>query len=527
MEPAVSKAPSTSPASIPASTLDSHCTNAPDMFRPPVNRAMRLLDRSFFQKTVPLAAARVFELKELNNISKRLLKSKDLLVEQRIIPARVLESDRTEPYPWMSEKKQKGDKRCLLLRHGIKVDDKSTWSPTLQDLVDARSIELHPFPLKLDYSYWQYGDIIAAILPEKEMEEPPVGYSQVGHVAHFNFRNHVLPYRYLVGEILIDKANNIRSVINKVDDVGSTNQFRTFEYELLAGDPDMNVIVHEQKCEFAFDFAKVYWNPRLGTEHERMVRKLKQGEAVCDVMAGVGPFAMPAGKKKVFVRANDLNPHGYRQMQYIIERNKVEDFVKGYNMDGREFIKKATKSLYTEKRAEVVVTMKQKLPLTQQQQQHQQQKEQKQQSRKSKDGDRSPSPPSRRMLFKTTTLTCPRTFDHYIMNLPASAIEFLDAFIGLYAGEQSLFQPTTDRKLPLIHVYCFSTNSADISIDHRDICERVSERLGFTITPEDIGSEERELEIHGVRLVSPSKRMFCASFRLPAEVAFKEVQEEE
>ena len=32
-----------------------------DMFRPPINRAMRVLDRSLFQKKVPLSAARVFD----------------------------------------------------------------------------------------------------------------------------------------------------------------------------------------------------------------------------------------------------------------------------------------------------------------------------------------------------------------------------------------------------------------------------------------------------------------------------------
>ena len=32
-----------------------------DMFRPPVNRAMRVLDRSSFQKRVPLSAAKVYD----------------------------------------------------------------------------------------------------------------------------------------------------------------------------------------------------------------------------------------------------------------------------------------------------------------------------------------------------------------------------------------------------------------------------------------------------------------------------------
>ena len=35
------------------------------MFGPPVNRAMRILDRSFFRKKIPLAAARVFDKKAI------------------------------------------------------------------------------------------------------------------------------------------------------------------------------------------------------------------------------------------------------------------------------------------------------------------------------------------------------------------------------------------------------------------------------------------------------------------------------
>ena len=37
-----------------------------DMFRPPVNHAMRVLDRTFFQKRVPLTAARVLDNKQIS-----------------------------------------------------------------------------------------------------------------------------------------------------------------------------------------------------------------------------------------------------------------------------------------------------------------------------------------------------------------------------------------------------------------------------------------------------------------------------
>ena len=112
-------------------------------------------------------------------------------------------------------------------------------------------------------------------------------------------------------------------MINKIDDVGSDSVFRTFNLEILAGKPDLKVEVKQDDCIFRFDYSKVYWNTRLNTEHHRLVNLFKEGEAVCDVMAGVGPFAVPAGKRRVFVRANDLNPHSYACLQEAITRNKV------------------------------------------------------------------------------------------------------------------------------------------------------------------------------------------------------------
>lgn len=121
----------------------------------------------------------------------------------------------------------------------------------------------------------------------------------------------------------MDKSSTIRTVINKTNDVGTESEYRTFSYELLVGDPDMNVEIQSENCTFTFDYSKVYWNPRLNTEHRRLVAQFQPGEAVCDLTAGVGPFAVPAGKKNVFVWANDLNPDSYSSLQAAIQTNKV------------------------------------------------------------------------------------------------------------------------------------------------------------------------------------------------------------
>ena len=46
-------------------------------------------------------------------------------------------------------------------------------------------------------------------------------------------------------------------------------------------------------------------------------------DVVADVFAGVGPFALPAGKKGCGVLANDLNPESYKYLQQNIAQNSV------------------------------------------------------------------------------------------------------------------------------------------------------------------------------------------------------------
>lgn len=138
-----------------------------------------------------------------------------------------------------------------------------------------------------------------------------------------NLRDAYLPYKKLIGQVIIDKNPSIRTAINKKETLGEENEYRVLDYELVAGEDDMEVEAKEWGCTFRFDYSKVFWNSRLSTEHQRLVEKFEKGQVVCDVMAGVGPFAIPAAKKSIFVWANDLNPDCYNSLTEIITLNKV------------------------------------------------------------------------------------------------------------------------------------------------------------------------------------------------------------
>lgn len=58
--------------------------------------------------------------------------------------------------------------------------------------------------ITITYANYTIEQIIKAILPDDLMRDKCVnngsGYSLIGHIAHFNFRDEVLPYKYIIGE---------------------------------------------------------------------------------------------------------------------------------------------------------------------------------------------------------------------------------------------------------------------------------------------------------------------------------------
>lgn len=283
------------------------------LIRPPVLAASKVLNKAAFEQTFNIAAASVRDNKRISQIRAVLSKSADLLSLERQ-PSIVNDPDAALAAQ---------GRKCMLLKPEISAAKPETWGPVLSELVKQDEVGIVPYVLQLGYDYWSYRDVLTTLLPSELHDDIPSGFNTAGHVAHLNLRDQHLPYKMLLAEVLVDKNQHIKTVINKTSDVGTNDQFRTFPYEVLAGSGDLMVELVENGCTFKFDYGTVYWNSRLEKEHTRLINLFKPGEVVCDVMAGIGPFAVPAGKKGVFVWANDYNPESYKYLKDAIKKNKV------------------------------------------------------------------------------------------------------------------------------------------------------------------------------------------------------------
>jgi tRNA (guanine37-N1)-methyltransferase len=146
----------------------------------------------------------------------------------------------------------------------------------------------------------------------------------------------VLPRHELVGGIAImqdqdskgaEKILRSRPSLHSVVFASSEvcGEYRTREFEVLAGRPTTRTEVIEYGHRFTVDLSKAYFSARLSSERQRILEQVAVNETVLDMFAGVGPFAITLAARAVLVVASDINPQAIILMLENCTRNRTKN----------------------------------------------------------------------------------------------------------------------------------------------------------------------------------------------------------
>jgi tRNA (guanine37-N1)-methyltransferase len=125
----------------------------------------------------------------------------------------------------------------------------------------------------------------------------------------------------------LEANKSIQTVLAKASAVSGSYRLR--EFATIAGVQKTETIHSEYGCRFYVDVAKAYFSPRLSYEHNRVASLVQEGETVVDLFSGIGPFAIMIARrrKNVKVYAVDINPDAIASLKKNIKLNSVDGIV--------------------------------------------------------------------------------------------------------------------------------------------------------------------------------------------------------
>ena len=164
-------------------------------------------------------------------------------------------------------------------------------------------------------------------LPPHLLASLPQALDVIGDIGVIEVPPELKTYENLIGEAILKTHRNIRTVLAKAGAIGGTYRLREFTF--IAGEHKTQTVHKEFGCQYHVDVAKAYFSPRLSHEHQRVASLVQPGETVVDLFAGVGPFAVLIAKVNLNVRvyAVDINPDAFELLRVNARVNRVENRV--------------------------------------------------------------------------------------------------------------------------------------------------------------------------------------------------------
>jgi tRNA (guanine37-N1)-methyltransferase len=150
----------------------------------------------------------------------------------------------------------------------------------------------------------------------------------LGNIAIVKFDKEVKPKdKILFARNLLKNNKSIKTVLEKIGKFKGRLRKQTTKY--LAGERTKEALYKENGCVFRFNIDDTYFSSRLSNERKEIANKIKKGDKVLVMFAGISPYSIVIAKhsRAEVVYSNEINRKANEYAKLNIELNKLKNKV--------------------------------------------------------------------------------------------------------------------------------------------------------------------------------------------------------
>ena len=181
-------------------------------------------------------------------------------------------------------------------------------------------------------------EALSGRIPSELLIDLPKSFDLIGDIAILDLKPELTTHEGTVGQAVMQVHPNVRAVFAKAGPVSGPDRLRPLRR--VAGENRTETTHREFGCRFKVDLSKVFFSPRLSTEHQRVAESVGEQEVIVDMFAGVGPFSILIAKRLGAVKVNaiDSNPEATRLIEENARLNRVETKVQVWAGNANEIV---------------------------------------------------------------------------------------------------------------------------------------------------------------------------------------------
>lgn len=166
-------------------------------------------------------------------------------------------------------------------------------------------------------------------------------FDVLGNIAIMKFsRGFKRKEKIQIAEKFLKKNKSVKSVFEKTK--GFRGKLRRQKTKHLAGENTKEALYKENDCVFRFHIDKTYFSSRLSNERIEIAKKIRKGEKVFVMCAGVSPYPIVIAKKSKakVVDSNEINKKANKYAELNINLNKMKGKVNLFPGNIKKVVKK-------------------------------------------------------------------------------------------------------------------------------------------------------------------------------------------